>query len=170
MKDSKIILIIVIAFSVVGFAAYLHSTRPQSNPASFTARILDPIFKSATGTLPKADWSADTTISEQTTYGYLTGKEINGYQISGNAQTQHFENVLELTKLGFEKDLSLQASGPGSSSWGYKKIKAGKTQIILFSYITEPTSSNPNEPLRFVCPCKINLKVFVSDPFEAQRN
>lgn len=165
MKDSKIILIIVIAVSVVGFAAYLHSTRPQSNFSSFTTQSLDPIFKSVTASTPKVDWSDTSTISTQTAYGYLTGRQITGQKLSNDAQTEQFENVTDLANLGFEKDVNLQAGGPGSSSWGYKKTKNGKTQVILFSYVTEPSSSNPGEPIQFVCPCKIDLTVFVSDLF-----
>lgn len=62
-------------------------------------------------------------------------------------------------------DNNLAADGPGSSLWGYKKEVDGKTQIIIFSYKTQPTSNKPDEPLQFDCPCKVDWSVFISYPF-----
>ena len=165
MKLHKLLLVIIIGVVVVGLAVYLHSTRPQSNPKSFVEQTTNPIFKNVNESLPQAGWSEETTASEQTAYGNLPGKEEIGKITVDQAYTHHFENPDVLKSLGYNEDLNLAADGPGSSTWGYIKTENGQSQIVLFSYSTIPSSNNPNKPIQFVCPCRVDLKVFISDPF-----
>jgi len=88
---------------------------------------------------------------------------------SPTASIPHFEMASALKTQGFIPDLNLSADGPGSSNWGYVNSNNEETQVIIFSYKTRPTNSNPNEPLEFNCPCKVNLSVFVSNPFAEKK-
>lgn len=119
---------------------------------------------------PSAPWSEPTADSDQTLYGELTGESIKAQVTSDTATLPHFEIVNELIQMGFASDNNLSADGPGSSTWGYKKIENGKTQVIIFAYRTIPTNANPDEPLQFNCPCKIDIEAFVSKPFSATTN
>ncbi len=129
----------------------------------------DTIFTSADKALPSANWSKPQGASEQTMYGDLKGMEISGQISSEQASINPFENKDELTKMGYKEDLNLSASGPGSNVWGYKKTTNGKSQVVIYSYQTAPSSSNPNEPIQFDCPCNVTLKVFISDPFNEKQ-
>lgn len=119
---------------------------------------------------PSAPWTEPTSTSMETPYGNLQGQQITATVTSDKAYLDHFEIVDMLTKLGFESDPGLAADGPGASSWGYIKNENGEKQIMLFSYKTQPSSNNPNEPLQFDCPCKIDVTVFVSNPFGKTQN
>jgi hypothetical protein len=167
MQKSKTALILLLALVIIGSAFYIHAVRPTSNPTSLNGNLieLNPIFNSVNTTLPSANWSTPSTTTEQTIYGNLSGLEESGMITSKEPSITAFEDPNDLTSLGYKKDISLDASGPGSNVWGYKKTENGKSQIVMFSYATQGTS-NPNEPIQFNCPCKVSLKVFVSDPFD----
>ena len=167
----KIVVIAVILIAVVG--AFFFSKQKIKNPTSL--QTATPSISEETSLLvdvavwyPSAPWSEPKATTEQTQYGALSGESINATVSSPTASIPHFEMADTLKQKGFEPDLMLSADGPGSSQWGYKKTENGQSQIMVFSYKTEPSSSNPNEPLQFNCPCKVNVSVFVSTPFSAQ--
>lgn len=111
---------------------------------------------------PSAPWTAPKKVKEETPYGNLSGESMQATVTSPTASIPHFEIASQLKTKGFVPDPGLSADGPGSSMWGYKRDESIFHQIIIFSYKTEPTSSNPNEPLQFNCPCKVTINVFVS--------
>lgn len=113
--------------------------------------------------MPTAIWSDPAASQEKTYYGDVLGSEVTGTLKTQEATVPHFENPELLNSLGFSPDTNLSADGPGSSEWGYTKETNGERQFILFSYQTEPTSTDPNEPLQFNCPCQTKLTVFVSN-------
>ncbi|HSX09561.1 MAG TPA: copper resistance protein NlpE [Candidatus Saccharimonadales bacterium] len=115
--------------------------------------------------MPTVTWSEQITSNQQTFYGNLAGSEVTGIVTTKEASVPHFENVKFLQSLQFEPDINLSADGPGSSSWGYIKEVDGKKQIVIFSYRTQPTSTNPNQPIQFACPCQTKLAVFTSNYF-----
>lgn len=167
MRIPKVSIILLIAVVVVGAAIYLHETRPQSNPRSIltSTQGSSAIFAGVKTSVPNANWSLPSTATEQTTYGNINGQVVKGQITSDTAYSTHFEDLNTLTSQGYTADPNLSADGPGSSIWGYKKAENSKTQVVLFSYTTQASTSSPNEPLQFNCPCKVDLKVFVSDPF-----
>lgn len=119
---------------------------------------------------PSAPWTEPKKTTEETTYGNLSGENMQASVTASTASLSQFENVSELKAKGFTTDINLAAGGPGSSVWGYKSEKGEKMQVIIFSYKAQPTNNNPNEPLQFNCPCKINMNVFVSNPFSRKIN
>ncbi len=156
----KIILIIISILLLVGiyfviFNQFIFKNQTGNN-------VLSPTQLTS---LQNINWSKAQETSQQTFYGLISGR-LYTFSISSNeAQIQTFENKAELSKLGFILDSNLAASGPGSNIWGYKKVTNGKTQIILFSYRTRPSSNKPDEPLQFNCPCAVDLNIFISDSF-----
>lgn len=114
---------------------------------------------------PSAPWTTPKKSTDETFYGNLPGESMQATVTSPTASLPHFEIIDELTKSGFVPDNNLYADGPGSSMWGYKSEKDGKTQLLIFSYNTKPSKNSPNEPLQFSCPCTVDLNVFVSNPF-----
>ena len=156
-----IIIIVVIAAAFLFYVKY--KDKPVStNPADANSVT---VFVNDTNTVK---WTSPLPVKEQTMYGELPGQEITAQTMRDSANVASFENKTTLQQEGFKLDNNLAAAGAGSSITGYKKTVDGKNQIVFYSYQTEPTSTNPNEPLQFDCPCKVNLKVFVSDPFDAK--
>lgn len=166
MKIQRTFLTLFIALVIIGSAIYIHAVRPQSNPSSMnsTQTQPNPDFKLITTSLPSANWTTPVPSTEQTLYGNLTGQAATGQITSQQTSMNQFEDVNAITAQGYKKDINLDAAGPGSTVWGYKKTENGKTQVIILFYKTQGTT-NPNQPIQFNCPCKIDLKVFVSDPF-----
>lgn len=115
--------------------------------------------------IPDAGWSVPSKTTESTAYGSLPGYKTVGTVTSDQAYLDPFEHKQELEGMGYVPDTGLDASGPGSNMWGYKRTVDGKEQILVLGYNTQPSSSNPNEPLQFNCPCQIEVSAFVSDPF-----
>lgn len=166
MKSFVLALIIILVIGTFGFLLSKNKTNSTTIPkiSSETSLLADIAVW-----YPSAPWSTPKETTEQTMYGSLTGKSMKATVTSPTATLPHFEQVNTLVQKGFTLDNNLSADGPGSSVWGYKKEENGETQIILFSYKTEPSSSNLNEPLQFNCPCKINTSVFVSNPFSPEQ-
>lgn len=171
MRKSVIFLFVVIIISgFVGWFVYNNKeTFIEPAPLVIQKENSTVLFTSASTTLPSANWGKPTVTSESTTYGNLSGMAISGKITSDQAMVNPYEDKTELAKEGYKEDLNLAASGPGSNVWGYKKTENGKSQVVIYSYQTEPTSSNPNEPLQFNCPCQVNLMVFISDPFNEKQ-
>lgn len=138
-----------------------HETKIQPTQESVTAKD---IFAQLPVWTPHT-WSNPQTVTTQTLYGNLSGVQTTSQVTSPQAHMTHFENDTFIKNLGFVMDNNLSADGPGSSVWGYKKTSGTQTEIVVFSYQTKPTSSNPNEPLQFNCPCTVTLTTFVSNPF-----
>lgn len=128
------------------------------------------VFKMAESNLSEATWAKPSDTTEQTPLGTFPGQIMTGTLKTENAMLTHFENVKELSKMGFKANQNLSADGPGSSQWGYSKESNGETQVIIYSYKTSPTSKNPNEPLQFNCPCNTTVSVFLSDPHKIEAN
>lgn len=114
---------------------------------------------------PSLPWSPPTKATTDSPYGKLSGNSIHATVTKDTPMVDHFEDVNALAEKGFLPDTTLAADGPGSSTWGYKKEEGNSLQVIIFSYRTQPTNSNPNEPVQFTCPCKIDITTFVSTPF-----
>lgn len=114
---------------------------------------------------PSAPWSNPLVASQETFYGLLTGAEMHATTTSQTASLQPFMSPDDLARLGFTIDKNLYANGAGSGMWGYKRTVNKKSQILLFSYTTHPTSQKPNGPLQFTCPCKMDITIFASSPF-----
>lgn len=169
MKDIKVLLILVATTLVLAcswIAFYAYQNKLSLNPTnSYQTSFLDTL-KSQT---PNVQWSNPSKTSMQTQYGNLQGTLYKGTTTAENPMLTHFEDSKMLQKEGFSPDIMLQADGPGSSMWGYKKTLNGKTEIITFSYNTTPTSTRPDQPLEFSCPCKMTVEVFISDPFNEKQ-
>ena len=158
-----LIAIIVVVF--IGMQLQLRDTKDTAMPQPTTAITPEAALLADVAVwYPSAPWSNPHETKSQTPYGDLNGEEMTATVTSDNASITHFEMEDELTKMGFEPDNSLAADGPGSSQWGYKKEQNGQTQLLIFSYRTQPSSTNPNEPLQFDCPCTVDVSVFASDP------
>ncbi|MEK7572162.1 MAG: hypothetical protein AAB553_07880 [Patescibacteria group bacterium] len=155
-KETLIILLVAVGVAILASIMYLQNVSKQTEKNNPIAPLIPTWY-------PEATWEAATTTQEQTPYGEMNGLLITGTTTIDTASIPHFEKAEELQKLGYQPDMALSADGPGSSTWGYSKEQDGKQQIILFSYKTEPTSSNPDEPLQFNCPCTTDLSVFLSN-------
>lgn len=125
------------------------------------------VLLSIKSSMPNVSWGKPQDTTEPTPLGNLAGVKLSGTLSAAQATLPHFENAKTLEAAGYKPDMSLSADGPGSSVWGYKKTSGRDTSIILLSYNTTPSSSNPNEPLQFNCPCQMSVSVFVSQPFTA---
>jgi hypothetical protein len=156
------VVIVIVLFSGLYFSSQtVHApktTNTTMNPQ--TALLIDVAVW-----YPSAPWTTPKATSEQTQYGDLSGESMSATVTSQTAMLPHFEQQQTLKAKGFMPDMMLAADGPGSSMWGYKKDDGATSQILTFSYKTQPTSSNPNEPLQFNCPCKLDISVFSSSPF-----
>lgn len=155
----KVVIIVVCLLIIVGAASYAFFTKHEVTMAA--------VLLQAKESLPDASWGKPQDATEPTPLGNLTGVKLSATTTTSQATLPHFENTKDLERLGYKPDMSLSADGPGSSVWGYTKTENGDESVILFSYNTQPSSSNPNEPLQFNCPCKMNISVFVSNPFKA---
>lgn len=166
----KFVVIFVIVFVVVGGIWHFFSPKTEAPDTSMQQVQIDApqgevILGDVATWIPDAGWSNPAPASETTMYGDLSGYATSGTVTSQQASLDHFEMMPELEQLGFTADTNLAASGPGSDVWGYKRMVDGGEQVLILSYTTQPTSSNPNEPLQFNCPCQIQVKGFVSNPF-----
>ncbi len=159
-KPILIILFVVLA----GFVLFGVAQEKVSNPEESA------VFKMAESRLSSATWTKPVDTTEQSPIGTFPGKIMTGTLTTSNAILTHFENVKELSRMGFKADQNLSADGPGSSQWGYSKESNGETQIIMYSYKTSPTSTNPDEPLQFDCPCNTSVSVFLSDLHKIEAN
>ena len=159
-----IIIIVVVAAAYLFYIKY--KDRVQT-PATSNQATLAPMSQYVNNS--NESWSEPKEATEQTMYGKLAGEEISTLVTSDQAMVEPFENQTTLKSEGFETDNNLAAGGAGSQINGYKRSVNGKSQVLLYSYQTEPTSTNPNEPLQFNCPCKVNLKVFLSEPFDENK-
>lgn len=135
------------------------STTSFSNPSTTPELILQTV----TSELPNATWVGPTVATQSTPNGQISGIQSTAQISTENPMLTHFENSQKLKDMGFSVDNNLMADGPGSSMWGYSKDTNGQKQYILISYKTQPTSDNPNAPLEFNCPCKMDITVFVSN-------
>lgn len=151
----KKLLPLILLIALVSLFLFFVSNQKLSHPSSSL------IFKMAESNLTQATWSEPIEATEQTPMGNITGEKITGALTNDTAILSHFEDANELSKLGFTPDQNLSADGPGSSQWGYTKKTDEGTQVLIFSYNTTPTSNNPDEPLRFYCPCEMTVSVFL---------
>lgn len=162
----KIILLLgVFCLLIVALFVYYHHgsvQKPHTTTSQAPSKDLSDMLASVAVWWPDAPWTNPAITIQTTSYGKLSGADMQATVTSPTASMQPFENTTELSQEGFVKDTTLDAGGAGSATWGYKRVQNGKTQILLFSYATTPTSSNPNEPLQFACPCKQIITVFVS--------
>ena len=147
------IVILIIVVGIVGYFVYQQSI--------FT-KAANSIFGQIQTWVPSS-WGMPASATEQSIYGNLRGKKREATITTTQAYLPHFENKTFLTKLGFQPDMNLSADGPGSSMWGYTRNVLGKKQYVLFSYHTQPTSTKPDEPMQFDCPCQTTLSTFVSN-------
>ena len=157
LSTKILVLALIVVFLGAGLIMFL-SRYAVTGPAQNTSEI-------SFVNNQNANWSTPQKASEQTMYGTLSGEKITATATSASAMVEPYEDKQALAAAGYTSDLNLAAGGPGSSVWGYKRMVNGKKQVIIYSYQTQPTSNNPNEPLQFNCPCKVGLSVFVSDPF-----
>lgn len=159
-KPALIILFIFLA----GLALYGIAQDKISSPSDSL------IFKMAESNLSDTSWGNPVNTTQQTPLGTFSGQEMTGMTTTSSPMITHFENVKELSKMGYKANQNLSADGPGSSQWGYSKDADGTTQIIIYSYKTAPTSNNPDEPLQFNCPCSTTVSVFVSTPQKMEQS
>ena len=164
---------ILIIFSLVFFFVYYNPQPLKKNTTSFTPTpTLSPDAVAVLDAIPSwlsdVNWSQPKQTTKTTPLGDMQGTIISGQTTTDSANITHFEDADALARLGFYPNNNLAADGPGSSMWGYSKEVNDTQQIILFSYTTEPTSSNPNEPLQFNCPCTTEVSVFISNPQKGQ--
>lgn len=162
-----LILGLCVALIIVGAIFFMDQQKKTAQTSQTTAPNVSPetaLLADIAVWYPSAPWTKPKKYTAETMYGNLSGESMQATLTSPNASLSHFENEAELKTKGFVPDNNLAADGPGSSVWGYKSEKDGKTQVIIFSYKTEPSSSNANEPLQFNCPCTVNVSVFVSTP------
>ncbi len=152
----KKVLLIIAFIAFVSVLLFIIAGQKLSQPS------LSLIFEMAQSNLSQASWGKSMETTEQTPLGNLTGEKITGTLTSDTAMLNHFEDVNELSKLGFKSDINLSADGPGSSQWGYTRKTGNGTQVLIYSYNTTPTSDNPDEPLQFDCPCEMTVSVFLS--------
>lgn len=182
----KFLIPIVVILLILGIGSFFMLQKPTpATPSSTTpsttqqspttppvevSQTAQTIFTTLPSSLPKATWEAPINSNLTTSYGNATGYLENGTITTDEASVPHFEDKTTLSSLGFTADNNLSADGPGSSLWGYKKTTGNEIQLVIFSYKTDPTSSNPNEPLQFNCPCQTQVSVFVSNPFAPTTN
>lgn len=159
--------IIILVVILAAYLFYIKYKDRVTAPVQNENTTLAPMTQYINNT--NESWSNPTQATEQTMYGNLTGEEMTTQITSDQAMVSPFENSTTLKNEGFELDNNLAAGGAGSSVSGYKRMVNGKTQVLLYSYQTQPTSNNPNEPLQFNCPCKVSLKVFLSETFDVNK-
>lgn len=160
-------LVVLVIAGVFFFVSKNNVVKPQPQTTN-APKVITPqtsLLIDAAVWYPSAPWTEPREGNQATFYGNLSGELITAQITSPAASIDHFEDVSALKTKGFLPDNNLSADGPGSSSWGYKKTENGKSQIFLFGYQTEASSNNPNQPLQFNCPCKVNITVFASKPF-----
>jgi hypothetical protein len=157
--------------AVLAVILFVYERNMQSAPLTPKTTAVSPTLSPQTSLLvdaavwyPSAPWTSPAPTSQTTYYGTLKGQAIKATVEAPNPMLEHFEMPEMLKEKGFLPDNNLSADGPGSSTWGYKKTTNGEIQLMTFSYKTQPSNTNPNEPLQFNCPCKMNVEVFVSDP------
>lgn len=157
--------------AVLAVILFVYERNVQTKPEQKQTVVVSPTLSPETSLLvdaavwyPSASWAPPAKASQTTYYGDLQGQSIKATVESSNPSLDHFEMPQMLKENGFLPDNNLSADGPGSSVWGYKKSENGMMQVMTFSYKTQPSSSSPNEPLQFNCPCKIDVEVFVSNP------
>lgn len=121
----------------------------------------DVIFEKVLVWKNNAVWSAPTDHTENTYLGEIHGKVSTATVRANEPTLSHFEDANYLKSLGYEVDSNLYADGPGSSMWGYKKGDNNNFELVIFSYNTTPTNSDPNQPVQFDCPCEMKIQVFV---------
>lgn len=160
------IIFLVAALAFIGYfllAKYKHQAVAPTKEAEIQTSFS--VFQNLLNNSQIATWTEPSAQSIQTSYGNLKGVSVSGQTTSKTASFPHFENTKTLAQEQYILDTNLSADGPGSSVWGYKKTEGEQAKVVLFSYSTVPSSSNPNEPLSFDCPCKVKLSVFISDSF-----
>ncbi len=160
MKKPALIILFILLACFVLFGIALDKISPPGDSL---------IFKMAESNLSSASWSKPTNTTEKTPLGTFSGQIMNGTLTTSSAMVTHFENVKELSRLGFKDNQNLSADGPGSSQWGYSKEANGETQVLVYSYKVTPSSSKPNEPLQFNCPCSTTVSVFLSTPLKSEQ-
>jgi len=160
------LLILVLMLSAVSFYLITKHARQQPQvtaPEQLSAKDYAPLLVQVAVWYPSAPWSTPAVTTEETPVGELKGQFIKATVTQNEAMLPHFEDVEHLSSKGYTLDETLSADGPGSSTWGYSKTVGDRKDILLFSYTTKPSNSNPNEPLQFNCPCHIEVTVFTSD-------
>ncbi len=100
----------------------------------------------------------------------LSGLELNGIR---EKFITYYDNSLYRSGSGWDekqnfssKQISfyrLTADGPLSSVWSYLKIQNEKLRLVGMSYSAEPLISNESPTDDIICPCTLELNVFVSD-------
>jgi putative hemolysin len=174
LRSDAFLFIIVVILIIAGAFFVLHVKKQQNtttNPAT-TQHVNDPMLQTLAEGFPEVTWGEPTNMNQSTgPYGELPGRKITGTIKVDQANIPQTEDKAYLESQGFKADPSMSADGPGSSVWGYSKGSGENTQVVIFSYEVKPTSSNPNEPLQFNCPCNATVSIFVSDlPPSAQSN
>ncbi len=167
MKKYFLILLAIIIIGIVLIdqrdkLTFLPSITLSPTPAN---PIAEEILPNLPFWLPNTTWTTPSVTSMNTFYGSLVGEYAMTTVTSGQPRMDHFENVDLLASNGFHPDLNLAADGPGSSTWGYKKTADEQSQVVIFSYITTPTTIKSDEPVAFSCPCTVTVSAFVSNPF-----
>lgn len=146
-KRTILLILLILSLSFVLFFIGASKTKNTEIPE---------ILSQAKASLLDATWGSVTNTSEQTPLGLASGQKVSGTLTSDKAMISHFENTKLLESMGYTLNQNLSADGPGSSMWGYTK----GNKVITYSYKTAPTSSSPNEPLSFDCPCQVSVSVF----------
>lgn len=161
-----LIVLILFALGLAGSYAFKQMKQPEVKQQITTVQVspeADRIFSQMATWLPNATFGLPKETTEATGEGEFSGESLSGFTMSETASMDHFEDEAYMESLGYTLDNNLSADGPGSSVWGYSKDVNGKKQIVLFSYETKPSDSDPNTPLQFNCPCNTNVKAFVSE-------
>lgn len=145
----QLVLLGVIIAATVWFVSYrFHSINTSNTFNNTNASVFSEVKK----WLPTATWSNP--VSNQ------NSETLKGTLKTSPSQIQSLRSSSQhLTTEGYKEDNSIAADGPGSSVWGYTKTQDGKTTTITFSFSVAPSSSNPNEPLQFNCPCDGTVSV-----------
>lgn len=164
----KLYFSLIIAFIAILIIGGIFFYKTPSATAPHTISPETSLLIDAAVWYPSAPWTTPKKTTQTTPLGTLSGEIITATVTSSTSFLPHFEMVQQLNKNGFMLSNELAADGAGSSMWGYTKEENGKSQILLFSYKTDPSSSLPNQPLQFNCPCKIHISVFASQPFGVQ--
>lgn len=164
----KKVFIILVLVLIVLSVIFLLITKPlvkinPQTPPQLSTQDYSPILVQAAVWYPSAPWSTPAVTTQTTPIGEMKGQFIKATITTPQANVSHFEDPNYLAAQGYTMDNNLSADGPGSSTWGYSKTTNGETDILLFSYSVQPTSSNPNEPLQFNCPCQATITVFSND-------
>lgn len=156
------LLVVALAFVII-ILVYKKYTQPVAKKAVSLQNTPEySLLVNAAVWYPSAPWSKPALDTQVTSYGKLQGESIHAQITSNKSYLDHYEDTNALKTQGFLLDNSLLADRAGASLWGYLKTDGKTKQVILFMYETQPTSNNPNKPLQFTCPCKINTTVFVS--------